>query len=96
MKRPTILEPVVEAVSERLARYGMSQTGTIEREIALAAIKGMREATAEMVDAGRDVGPAVPYGVHEVCERWTVMVDAAIAEAEAALEEHRAMIAAKP
>ena len=42
------------------------------------AIKAMREATADMIDAGRDIGPDAPYGLSETIKRWQAMIDEAL------------------
>lgn len=47
-------------------------------EMARAAIEAMREPTADMVDAGRDVGPDAPYGLSETIKRWEAMINAAL------------------
>ena len=47
-------------------------------QVARAAIEAMREPTPDMTDACRDVGPDRPYGLHETCERWRTMIDAAL------------------
>lgn len=92
----TILDRVAAQVSSALARHGISQTGTIEREIALAAIFGMKEPSAEMLDAARDVGPAAPYGLDETREKWRAFIETAIHEADVALDAHARKIAALP
>ncbi|KTE19733.1 hypothetical protein ATE67_13900 [Sphingopyxis sp. H050] len=91
----TILDRVAAQVSSALARHGISQTGTIEREIALAAIFGMREASPDMIDAGRDVGADAPYGLAETREKWSVMIEAALIESDRAFDDHKAKIQAK-
>lgn len=71
------------ALSERLSRYNISQTGTIEHDIALTVLRAIREPDPEMVDRGRDIGPDAPYGAHETREKWEAMVDAMLDQAPA-------------
>ena len=47
-------------------------------DIAVACISAMREPTADMVDAMRDVGPDAPYGMSETIERWHAGIEAAL------------------
>lgn len=95
----TILDRVSAQVSAALSRHGLSQTGTIEREIALAAIFGMREPSPDMVNAG-----IIERHDQTVPEAWKLatsniyraMIEAALIESDRAFEDHKAVIAAKP
>ena len=51
-----------------------------ELDDARAAIEALREPTAEMIDAGRDVGPDAPYGAAETAQRFRTMMDKALSE----------------
>lgn len=70
---------------EMFSPFGNIPGGTMERwrwhlVFARAAILAMREPTAEMVDAGRDIGPDAPYGMSETAGRYRAMIDTALKE----------------
>ena len=50
----------------------------LRRDQARAAIKAMREPTADMIDAGRDAPAHAPAGVSETHKVWVSMIDAAL------------------
>lgn len=91
----TILDRVAAQVSSALARHGISQTGTIEREIALAAIFGMKEPSEGMIGEG-----IIERHQQETPEAWSkatsniyrAMIEAALIESDRAFDDHKAKI----
>lgn len=48
------------------------------RAMVRAALEELREPTADMIDAGRDIGHDAPYGLSETIKRWQAMIDEAL------------------
>lgn len=74
----TPLERAARALCKR--NCGADDNWPIWFNDARAVLLAIREPSNEMIDAGRDVGPAAPYGLHEVRERWETMIDKALEE----------------
>lgn len=95
----TILDRVTAQVSSALSRHGLSLTGTAEREIALAAIFGMKEPTQGMIGEG-----IIERHQQDTPEAWSkatsniyrAMIEAALIEGDREFEDHKAAIASKP